>query len=533
MFDLVGAFVLSTLGVWTACTVIVMIALLSAFAFWRKISPVTKELKIANRKLTIIEGEKGFSECYEEFNEWVSKSKLLGFPWREFTETLIFEPEMPIRNTQDAETFFNDSTLLIPTLNLRFYNSLPNIITGTGILGTFIGLVFGVHDASQNIVATTTANIPPEIAMQKLLGGASLAFMTSIAGLGGSILFSWYEKHLLNRAQGLIQTWNFSLDERLLRLTPEKLAADSLKEVKQQTQELKMFNTELAWQIASALDEKMAGRLAPSLDKLVLAVEGLRDDRDQTNQELLKEIVDKFTDTLKNAAGKEMEAFAGTIKELNEKLSGQIIALDESHKQVSDKTTKLLIDIAETYESSALGIQGILEKTDITAQNIATSAQNFLGVAERLENCLPQLETIARRLENVSLTLEETGEGLKEINQGNAEAIVAIQDGVEKLHDLQETISAAWEDYRSRFEDIDKGLESFFTRIQEGVQAYSEQVHGFMMQMDKNMSKVVDHLGSAASETGKTVEGLSDQLSDIQDTFDKFVQKLPVQTIGA
>jgi hypothetical protein len=59
------------------------------------------------------------------------------------------------------------------------------------ILGTFIGLVAGIYLASTNLASDNI--VLAKQAMQQLLHGASLAFITSIFGLSSSIVFSWRE----------------------------------------------------------------------------------------------------------------------------------------------------------------------------------------------------------------------------------------------------------------------------------------------------------------------------------------------------
>ncbi|TOQ08322.1 hypothetical protein CGH04_20465, partial [Vibrio parahaemolyticus] len=64
---------------------------------------------------------------------------------------------------------------------MRYFNSVPNKLTGLGILGTFLGLVAGIYLASSGIGSNNIDEAKG--ALSHLLDGASLAFLTSIAGL--------------------------------------------------------------------------------------------------------------------------------------------------------------------------------------------------------------------------------------------------------------------------------------------------------------------------------------------------------------
>jgi hypothetical protein len=237
---------------WQSVTILSSLIILWAFLTYRfglirRTRPIINNLEEANQRLKTLDGESGFASGFEEFSSWVKENELLGDIWREFSETLIF-PKIPeqrelIRYSQDPSLYFNEQSLIHPRMNVSFYNVFPNYLTGAGILGTFSGLLCGLILAREGFALQGEAVTQ---ALGQLLGGASLAFATSIVGLSSSIIFSWKEKHRSHRLQNLVSSWNSLLNERLKLITTEKLAALSLKESQEQTLQLKLFNTELA-----------------------------------------------------------------------------------------------------------------------------------------------------------------------------------------------------------------------------------------------------------------------------------------------
>ncbi|MEP0071935.1 MAG: hypothetical protein ABJE79_04475 [Marinomonas sp.] len=79
--------------------------------------------------------------------------------------------------------FFIDEHLDNPKLI-----SIPTTLVSIGVLGTFLGLVIGIQSASTGL-ASTDSNIA-RASLEDLLGGAGLAFITSLAGLALSLLFN-------------------------------------------------------------------------------------------------------------------------------------------------------------------------------------------------------------------------------------------------------------------------------------------------------------------------------------------------------
>jgi len=500
-------FIVSTSGVTFACGGIILFALVSATFFSKRVNPISRTLHGAIQRLYKSKNETDFVKNYYDFDEWVSKSNILAMSWSEFTETLILpiDNDNPIRNTHPAEDYFNDESILHPHVNVRFYNNLSNILSGLGILGTFIGLVAGIYIALGPGQSGGGIN---EHAIINLMSGASLAFTTSIAGISCSLLFSWFEKHKINNILSLIRDLNNSIDSKLERITPESLAIKTLEEMKIQSQELKMFNTELAFTIAEALDEKMTGNIIPALEKMTVAIEGLRQDRADTNLQMIENVVKEFTDTLQGAAGKEMKIMASSIQDMTALLVDQTKNMADVQEEMQDGARMSLIEM----NASVGKLNEAVEKIGLASEAMGKTANNFVDILSELGTSFELIETVSRRFENIVIGLEEATDSIEKTNSQNAQAIKTLKEGVEHLQSSQQSLVETWKDYQNRFEDIDQSVEGFFQKLQDGIQAYAEQVHSFMGNMDKAMASVTQDLGSAAGETKEVVEELSEHL---------------------
>ena len=74
-------------------------------------------------------------------------------------------------------------------------NQVPGMLTGLGILGTFIGLSLGLQNFSTGSTAEMTASIEP------LMNGIKVAFHTSIYGMVFSLVFNIIYKKKLYEAE--------------------------------------------------------------------------------------------------------------------------------------------------------------------------------------------------------------------------------------------------------------------------------------------------------------------------------------------
>ncbi len=70
---------------------------------------------------------------------------------------------------------------------LKFSNTSTTLVS-LGVLGTFLGLILGVNDAAVGL-ASSDSTIARR-SLESLLGGAGLAFITSLAGLSSGLLFT-------------------------------------------------------------------------------------------------------------------------------------------------------------------------------------------------------------------------------------------------------------------------------------------------------------------------------------------------------
>ena len=225
----------------------------------RLIDSLTKELQKFSRPAQ--------PQIKQELKEKFAHNNELAEAWREFEDSLITrkrnENQEVVYKTDEASLFFSEDRLLEHHLNLRFWNSVPALLVGFGILGTFVGLVWGLIPFS-GIDFTQTDQI--QSAIKELLSGVSTAFVTSVWGMLTSLVFNWLEKRRISRVNRAITNLQRALDQLFTLTTQEEIAIQQEVELEQQTAALKSFSTDLADKIKIAME--------PSLDNLKTAVEG-------------------------------------------------------------------------------------------------------------------------------------------------------------------------------------------------------------------------------------------------------------------
>ena len=407
---------------------------------------------------------KEFAEGFEEHDRRFSED--FGLAWKEFVETLILpapETDDPIRNTREVSRDLNDQTIVFPDLSSGWHVSVPNLLTGVGILGTFVGLAAGVGAASSGLTSGDTDIITSSLL--QLLDGASLAFWTSIVGIIASLVFLIWERVVSRQCHMALDKWVMALESCLLRVTMEDLALQSLQQAKQTTSQLTKFNTDLIFSIEQALEEKIAGRLAPQLDQILEAFKGFRADRSADSTAVIGDAIEQFTAALHEKAGAQFDELDGTVKTLDETLTSAAERLGNATQQ-SETVLAGMGQFVEQIQDLRSAIQRTHEEIAAIARPVEQAARELRESGSEVTAALQEATGLVSRLEASSAALQKHG---------------------------QET-AEAWARYQDRFEGIDRSLGEVFEQMDTGLARYCDEVRKFANELDKTTATVFSSL---------------------------------------
>ena len=470
VFGTVAGWITTKIFVACWCGAVALAALgVYYLGFRRKARPVREGLRSGLAVVRETADPQQFLEHYEELNQRLRDNTQLRECWDEYTHCMfpsVHRANGIMQASCPPQSVFSLSGLLEGRLNLRLYEEMPNYLTGTGILGTFIGLTAGIYLAQGGLVAAEVETM--KFALSGLLGGASLAFLTSVVGLGTSLVFSWKEKRWIHRISQELDEWCYVLEARLEVTSVEKLASEQLAENRKQTEQLQRFNTDLAVSISTALDEKLHDRFAPAFEKVVKVLEEVRDERSASNERVMQELVDKFQQTMSGAAGEEMSAMSGTLRQLSEGI--QLTA--EKLSGASDEAGSGLV---ESSRAAAEEMRRVMAEM---------SAKLEEGRKATDEAILHAIERMSQQVETLSSTMQSAADGAGKSLQGAASgAGASIQDAATKVGEslltgageLEEQLRGFGESVNrfsgslTRAEALAQGTEHAFAQLNESI----------------------------------------------------------------
>ncbi|TWB14990.1 hypothetical protein FBZ88_13224 [Nitrospirillum bahiense] len=135
----------------------------------------------------------------------MESSPLLIDEWRMFESTLLDAGQGAQRraySTIRPQEYFSMEAMESRGLDFRFYVALPNYFVGVGLMFTFLGLVAGLYFASKGLQMGDLAQARQ--ALGQLLAASTMKFVSSVVGIGASLVTSMVVRHWQRKVQAAL-----------------------------------------------------------------------------------------------------------------------------------------------------------------------------------------------------------------------------------------------------------------------------------------------------------------------------------------
>ena len=576
---------LTSIFVWSYCAGIgVFLFYCIGRLMWFEAHPLRSKLKNCKAEIDGFGGEVGFAQEFERYDSTMKED--FGTAWKEFVETLVLPTpgsDEPIRNTQSVSRYLNDTSIIFPEISFDFYRSVPNLLTGFGILGTFIGLATGVGAASAGLTSGDSGEVTESLG--QLLGGASLAFMTSVVGISSSMIFVFFERHVSRRLHLAVDDWVKSIESCVNRVTSEGVALEQLKQAERAADQLESFNTKLIFSLEQALEEKIAGRLSPQLDRLVEAVQGLRTDRSSDAGEMIAQVLSQFTNAMQERTGSEFDEMAAIVSGLNRTLRDATdgmaksqrdihAALDEvvttvktsmddganamtetlrqSLQEVAREMAAAASQLADQLTTSSHAATAALQETVGAATNelaesavdaasrISRSLRGLEGAAVSLdrstrqsERVLGDMTTFVDRINALRETIDMSQRRIADAAAPIARAARQIEDASDRTASAVTSTSALVDRIGSSVDKLEghqNEVMEAWTRYQDRFEGIDNSLASVFQQIDEGLSGYCDRVRDFANEldrtTSETIAGLGGATHELSQSIDDLTAHL-------
>ena len=269
---------------------IIYIAIVAAFivGLVMCIAPVLETRSRLRRAIRSIKaGEKARRSWQED--TFLGKGTLMPH-WSAYLNNLFFADGV-YHNASNVEDFINEDTVIYGPGRISFADALPSLLVSLGFLGTLIGLAQGLSGFDMTDSATVQNSITT------LIPGMKYAFMTSIFGVVGSVLFTLLTRAVYGSTQHAIKDFYGALSHNA-----GVISVDPLTQVAIYQQE----QTTLLHSLAQDLTGSFTDRVGAAID---MAVQPMQQSLDRfvtaTTQKQLEglDIIDRALQQVYAAAG--------------------------------------------------------------------------------------------------------------------------------------------------------------------------------------------------------------------------------------
>lgn len=501
---------------------IVSLTMWYGFKFSREYAFCRKEI---NSALSILKGKKhdNILDDFEGISKQLSGNPLIGPIWGEYEKTIVKvvaeNGKAELFSTTDAICYFNEESVIGGQIRVDLYGSIPSLLTGLGIFGTFLGLTIGLS----GVGSITDKNSIQGI--KNLLDGMGTAFATSLWGLILALPFTLWFKRRMETLRKDVQELQICFDLLFIKKPSEKWLSEILREQCQQTQELKSFNTELAMSIAEALDIKLSASITPVMDKLLQAI-----------TELTSTGASEMAKTITEGAGKELDGLGKVLQNLQESLQAQSESSRKSTENANslfESRMSVMADRIDDILTSAISKQSQVNETaqaqlnnsmstmltefqNLKAQMEQAGSEGSRRFVEQIQTASVSLAKIAEQYDaRMSMQAEQMSNNAQEMNEAlrqtvgkitesenerrteNERLMVAVTKSVEQIGDT--TLAAAM-------------AAKEFADAAGPMAGVAEKIHSCIIQMEKSQELMIvttkEASQSMANAANQTAQGL-------------------------
>ena len=354
----------------------------------------------------------------------------------------------------EIEDYINEDDIDLH-VHKRILEMIPDIFTSLGILGTFIGLVWGLKNFEPSSYETMTNSV------SSLVAGIKVAFLTSIYGIAFAIIYTSGMKSVFSdmneKLQAFLEKFHIYVlptaenESRNLMVASQKLQVKAMKQMAEQ------LSAEMAQSFEKAIN--------PTFQKMNESLDVLTESVTSCQQDVMQEILRSF---LREMNG----SFKLQFKDFNDALA----QLKKAQKENTDYTTNLYHTMSDQLNSS-------YEKQRETMKDMVNELGNaqgrYISTASRIAQENQEIQKMQQQdYQRVADYLKEAEKTSAKFwvacNQTMQRYVETASQGMEKVSAASQTGTDVLNANRQVMEELEKRLADFASCQDKTLQTMEE-----------------------------------------------------------
>lgn len=407
-----------------------------------------------------------------------------------FTDTISQSQE----GIGDIEEYLNEEDV-DEHIHKRLLEMVPDIFTSLGILGTFVGLVWGLKNFEpSNYEAMTTS-------VASLVDGIKVAFLTSIYGIAMSIVYSCGMKSEYSSLTSNLQSFLDRFHTYVMPTAESESMNILVASQKNQTAAMEQMAEKFSVQMADSFEKV----ITPTFQKMNDSLDVLVNSVTRCQEDAIKEILDTFLKEMNLSFKTQFEDFGRALTQLKD-------AQTDNTNYTTNLYQSMSRQLSEAYAEHEHMMRSMLEDT-------SAAQKDYLDMAGRIlkDNQAIQKEQQA--------DYQHLADYLKEAESSSAKFWVAcnqtMQKYVEAAAQGMDKITASGKRNAELAQANQQVVAEFDARLQEFMN-YQKLSYKTMDQVRRLLADI------SAAGSSKNVTLTAGQMTQKQ-SFDKLEELLEQQ----
>lgn len=436
---------------------------------------------------------------YEDVRGVVRKNEILRAAWNDFDRSVVtrmnadkgYDEVFSVVDAGDILSF----SAVTKTMNISYWQNFGGVFTGVGILGTFAGLVAGLLgvDLTSSDVAVLKEGIG------NLLGGISIAFLTSLFGIGIALVYGWRYQHYLEKLQMAVTLFAARIEALYPRRSAEWWLAESHRQSEEQTKTLKNLSQDMAEQLAPLLEEQMNSGFSELCETLDQQMKPLFEKLYEELGKLSSGGASQIADVMSERAGAQLDAFAAALQQIPQTVQENM----DAARNMTEENNRALAATMEEHNRT-------LTATMTEMKNAITA-----GAADAAQVQKDAAQTMAEHVEHIGAALQQGADGA---TQRLADITAEVERMQEQMHEMAQHLHGVLEKHDetmkntyNRFIDIAGGFNALLSQAKASEEALQSAVEP----LRDASSALRDELVRMSEETKKTHDELAEQMKSL------------------
>ena len=272
-----------------------------------------------------------------------------------FTDTISQSQE----GIGDIEEYLNEEDV-DEHIHKRLLEMVPDIFTSLGVLGTFVGLVWGLKNFEpSNYEAMTTS-------VASLVDGIKVAFLTSIYGIAMSIVYSCGMKSEYSSLTSNLQSFLDRFHTYVMPTAESESMNILVASQKNQTAAMEQMAEKFSVQMADSFEKV----ITPTFQKMNDSLDVLVNSVTKCQEDAIKEILDTFLKEMNLSFKTQFEDFGRALTQLKD-------AQTDNTNYTTNLYQSMSRQLSEAYAEHEHMMRSMLEDT-------SAAQKDYLDMAGRI-----------------------------------------------------------------------------------------------------------------------------------------------------